>query len=697
MSVYHYAYGLILLFFIPVSGMGQSYEFARPIPVDLSPQNAGEWTKTPDQTLQWTLKVQSPGAYSLNLGFDRFFLPPSAKLYLYSKDRNTRIGPLSSQDNESHLEWWSPLIPGDELTIELRIAAKELPQLQFHLNRINHDFANFYGGQITDCMIDTRCSEEDGWAIVDQYRDQIRSVVLITIEGTRACTAFLVNNTAQDCRPFLITAYHCRINTRSAPSIVAYWNFQNSTCRPPNTPVNIGPGDGVFGPVNSGAAFRASWQLSDVVLIELDDEPADDNAYFAGWNRSAQVPRDTVASIHHPNSLEKRISFSFRSTYAGNWETYDLPRPTGNHLIVPYWSVGSTAPASSGAPLFDKNGLVTGQLHGGAASCDTKDFDSYGWLYNSWYGGNDSATALRYWLDPLSLGLLTLSGKNFDNCTFSLQVFPGRIGLCPGDTAIFNLYPQNFNLPPTFTLEQETLPPGMQYWFEETIPGNTGSQRLFITLDSAIPAADYPLTLTATSGGQTTSAKLIIEANHVPDVPTLIRPSAGSIFIGNTPRFYWESEDAGNVTRELQLSSNALFQDNTRTYSVADNNPETFRLRAYGQYYWRVKSSNDCGTSLSEISNFQYLPDLDLRFAGKKVVLSPNPTSAYLYLSLSQPLEQPVQLRLFSVNGALVKQQTLPASKVFFPIDLSHLPNGIYLLQLEEGNFSFVQKVIKQD
>ena len=76
------------------------------------------------------------------------------------------------------------------------------------------------------------------------YRDQIRSVAVISTGGGRFCTGFLINNVKQDKKPFFMTAAHCGITERKAPSLVAYWNYDNSTCRAPGSSRSGSRGDG---------------------------------------------------------------------------------------------------------------------------------------------------------------------------------------------------------------------------------------------------------------------------------------------------------------------------------------------------------------------------------------------------------------------------------------------------------------------
>ena len=121
----------------------------------------------------------------------------------------------------------------------------------------------------------------------------------------------LINNTAMDCKPYFITANHCDISEANAVTVVVYWNFENQSCRQPNSVESGSNGNGPRSQFNSGAILRANSITSDFALIELDD-PIDPilNLYFSGWDLSGELT-DTSICIHHPNVEEKRISFDF--------------------------------------------------------------------------------------------------------------------------------------------------------------------------------------------------------------------------------------------------------------------------------------------------------------------------------------------------------------------------------------------------
>lgn len=365
--------------------------------VRISTWSHGDWQPVGQDKARWRLRLSSPGAISLNLAFGSFHMPVGGRLTVASADGRYRIGPFTERDNDPHGQLWTPPIPTSELILDLLVPVARFEELKLELTRIHHGYAGF-GEPLPksgDCHVDVACSEAAPWS------DQVRSVGLVSIAGVRFCTGFLVNNTAHDGRPLFITADHCGIQPAEAPSVVVMWNHQRKTCG--------GPRAGAWELFQTGALFRASHRATDMVLLELDDPPDPAAAvYYAGWDRRGVDPEGVVA-IHHPNTDVKRISFATGAADT-TWHLVRWPVAGGNHLRVDHWDLGTTEGGSSGAPLFNHDRRVVGQLHGGYAACGNHRADWFGRLSVAWDGDGRPGTRLADWLDPLGSGVSTLDG-----------------------------------------------------------------------------------------------------------------------------------------------------------------------------------------------------------------------------------------------------------------------------------------------
>lgn len=573
---------------------GIAPKFAKNLEVNITPFTDGTWETLPNGIAVWRLRIYSKDAKSLNLGFTKYAMPPGGKMILYSADYQRVMGPFTPADNEEHEQLWTPILKGDDLVVEVQLPEENKPALRLELKYVNHDFLGF--GQILSgsCNLDVICGTANGWDIVEKYRDVIQSVAVISTGGSAFCTGFLVNNARNDCTPYFMTAFHCGINSSNAPSLVAFWNFQNSSCRQPNSPASGGPGDGNLNLSNTGAVYKAGWANSDFTLVALDDPiPTAANAFLAGWNAEGFAPSDTVVCIHHPNTDEKRISFEFNPTHLGEWGSGPANIPTGNHVIIPDWDIGTTEGGSSGAPLFNNQQQVVAQLHGGAAACGNNDYDSFGWFHSSWEGGGTPTTRLKDWLNPDGMDIISLNGKN---CNFVVTTTQSTIQLCAPDTAIFTIEVSD-NFTNEVTLGLNDLPANGLATFEMNPVPPGGTTTLLITNTDSIPNGTHFLELTGTDSIEATSTQLQLIVFAQPPLPTnLLEPENGATGTATTPVFQWEGMP--NLTYEIEVATDSAFANIVDAASELEENSHhsNLSLNILTDYYWRMRGNNVCGT-----------------------------------------------------------------------------------------------------
>jgi hypothetical protein len=405
--------------------------FAIPEAVSITPAARGTWESLPNGTMLWRLRILGrEGTTSINLGFSRFQMPPHGSLLLYSADGKERLRPFTSDDNEAHGQLWTPPVLTDDLVVELTVPASEKDQVALELASINQGYRGFGTTPLVksgSCNLDVECL-----APGDTWREQMPAVAVISTGGSTFCTGSLINDTANDHKMYFITANHCSINAGNAASLVAFWNFQNSFCRTPGSAASGQAGDGQLTQFHTGSFFRSNSAASDFTLVELDDPPVPAfNHFWEGWDRS---PGDVVCSvgapcagIHHPDTDEKRITYSVTNMVPSSWATTPPPTPgDGTHVWVhwatdppgPFTVPGVTEPGSSGSPLYNADGRFIGQLHGGASACGATGnnlSDIYGRFSVSWTGGGTNSTRLSNWLDAGNTGAMAIDGVSF--CT----------------------------------------------------------------------------------------------------------------------------------------------------------------------------------------------------------------------------------------------------------------------------------------
>ena len=572
--------------------------FALDLEVDITPSTHGNWEISANGALVWRLVIESAGAKSINLGFTKYNMPKEGSMILYSPDYQNIIGPFTPADNEEHEQLWTPVLPSDIIVIEVQLPQKSQSELSLELKYVNHDFLGFGAVASGSCNIDVICGALDGWAQIDNYRDIIRSVAVIGSEGVTFCTGFLVNNTRNDCTPFFMTAKHCSITSANAPSVVAYWNFENSYCREIGSDDNSNDGDGSLNIFNTGAIHRAGGSATDFTLLELDDPVSENaNAFFAGWSIEAIEPTSAIG-IHHPGGDEKRISFDNDELMLTNGLNSN-PDANFTHIRVIDWDHGTTELGSSGSPLFDQNKRVVGQLHGGAAACSNDKSDWYGAFAVSWEGGGTSSTRLKNWLDPDNLQVTTLEGREMSACNIFVTSNPNSVELCAPSNNTFQIgVSENFES--TVELSVTTNIPGieMPVFEDDTVmPGD--STQLYLIIDPSVLTGDYTLDVYGTDGISTES--VTIEVNVFETSPSAIElstPSNEALFTSIIPRFRW-MEDSTEMTFDIQIATDPSFSNIIETISDLDTNfYDNTTLDVLTQYFWRVRGKNICGDGI---------------------------------------------------------------------------------------------------
>lgn len=398
-------------------------QFAHPFPTELTPQNSGETRYTTNGDKVWRLKIRSVGASSINLIFNKFHLSGNSKVFLYSPDKSTIYGAYTKENNRKDKVFATSPIPGDEIVVEYFESRDSHGEIE--IGQVNHGFRNWQ--DLMQEETTTSYSKEQGELrafptfgsaaecqvnVNENDPIQKRSVVVIMINGTNACTGALINNTSNDGTPYLLSAAHCLIPetgvqktaSQLASTCVFYFNYES-----PHNYENI---QGSLEMSLSGATISAMRSEGDMLLLKLDEmPPLEYGAFFSGWDLSETVAdcsspteekHPSVFCIHHPRGDVKKICYGLSAPVASSFKGDDLNFTSNSHWILNGWqSYRLTEPGSSGAPLFNCEGRIIGALSGGydPNQCGLKNRDAFYRLNVSWLGRN-ATKCLSTWLDP---------------------------------------------------------------------------------------------------------------------------------------------------------------------------------------------------------------------------------------------------------------------------------------------------------
>ena len=381
------------------NGNTAPFRFGYPHEVNLSLYNSGTWQTTSDSGRLWTLRIYSQDALSLNLLYDKFWLPEGAKFFIYSTDKQQYIGAFTSQNNkgdkDNNLGFATSLLFTNDIVLEYYepkgINDTGIISVSHIVSgyRYIFDIVKSRDGELLSCHNDINCIEGANW------RQEKNAVAYVIMGWYGGGSGALLNTTANDNTPIFLSAYHCFNLSASTTQWIFYWNYESTTCDGEATIDN--------NKTTIGADLLAMRENTDFMLLKLIEDPAKNRnitTYYLGWDRSASSASSGVC-IHHPKGAQKKISktdnaiINFSSTFCFNLD--NCVRPNTHWQVL--FTNGTTESGSSGSPLLNQDRRVIGQLRGGYGDCPPNVTKYFGRFDLSW-DGNDSSVRLRDWLDP---------------------------------------------------------------------------------------------------------------------------------------------------------------------------------------------------------------------------------------------------------------------------------------------------------
>lgn len=658
---------------------GRPLRFAHPNFVELTPDNSGKMTVLNDGRLLWRLRLSSPGAYSLNVIFDKFHLAKGDSLFIYDPEGRVVIGALTHENNKSWGGLATAPVPGDELIVEWRGQNSGRQGSQLMIGAVNHDYLNVFRylsskagnfGDSDNCHTDLSCYSDEAKLQNGQ------SVCRIIMEGTELCSGNLINNTRNDGTPYFLTAAHCLRSNLATETAVFLFNFQVPACQ--------GNIEGSIVQSISGGDITAFADELDFALLEMSSHPPlHYRPYYAGWDLTTS-PGAGVYTVHHPQGDVKKVSvsdgiptettFNASSVFGNSFES-------NSHWLVSEWIEGTTEAGSSGAGLFmDSNEALIGFLSGGSATCSNPVNDYFGRLNKIWdYNAEDTAR-VDIWLDPVDNGTAT-SVEGYDpneGNMLRLSHFPDE-----GTPTIkyLNNFGEGFWTGPN---NENTL--AVAERFGELASGDLYGVYLmsgkdYVSDDGKIDVKiwsgiEAPQTLVAEKEGVVIDGSRNRELLVMLDQPLSV---SGPFFVGYEVNQATPVDSFGVYQMALTEEENSFFVKNSgndwEEYPVISGNSSS---ALWIDVLVGEVMMTDSNAIEAPVDNF---------------LLSPNPASEYV--NLFCPEDGNGIVTLYDLNG-----RTHLARKVTVFNNIAHLkftrkPSpGVYLLQLEINGKKVVKKLI---
>jgi len=401
-----------------------------PTPVNINLTDDGQWAELPSGDRVWRIKIKCNNAKGMAFMLDKVNMPAGAKLDVYSTNGKHIMNSYTAADVNPKGNLLAGPVAGKQIILEYYEPKDARGQSELSVFQIQRMYKDFFRpensaepqkdfGDAASCNINFNCLESDYF---DDVQKSVVRILMMTEEGMVYCSGSLLNNTAEDMTPYILTAYHC---TSELTPLYDFYRFDFNYTSPFCTnPGQEPPYQSLLGctPISGNAD-------SDFELLRIFQSiPSNYDVYFAGWNRTHDYRPDTTTMIHHPFGDIKKVSQEYSQIVIFN-ATIDWDNglvTTGRSHYRSFFDYGAFQGGSSGAPIFDDNASVIGQLHGGDAGCDNPKAFS-GRFVSSWTGNGSPSTRLRDWLDPINAGNLIQPGFDPQNTTTISADITGRI------------------------------------------------------------------------------------------------------------------------------------------------------------------------------------------------------------------------------------------------------------------------------
>lgn len=358
---------------------------------DSAIKSKGYWINWMNEIV-WTVKIKASDAKLLSLFFDEFHIPINCRLYVYSPDDQTVIGPYTYRNNPTRGHYSTGFLRGDEIVVEYHQPnTAEITNLPFSISGIMFGIKDILAA---DNNFSRPASVSD---LDNSWSDPINSVCMLirhpdsigyVSKETRTGTGVLVNNTAFDGTPYILTAAHVVTRSDTNPSQWVFrFKYTGSLQDTNDYYVDCSGGELM-------ELWKDSNNTTDVALLKMDERPlSENNLYFAGWDISGRVPSNVTLLQHPPmGSFFMRYCASSSNIHYNN----------NHHYLYPCFDSGCTVDGSSGSPLFDHNKRLLAVNHGSGEMATL--------LGVSTPIAGINTTPLSHWTDPLSTQNSILGG-----------------------------------------------------------------------------------------------------------------------------------------------------------------------------------------------------------------------------------------------------------------------------------------------
>ncbi|MCL2830792.1 MAG: hypothetical protein FWD77_08675 [Betaproteobacteria bacterium] len=545
------------------------------------------WQQQADGSVTALQRIRSGGALALRLGI-RIAPEFNGELrFAPTSNPANAIGPFTPYDWEEMEVYWSPVVEGEDMLVEIRMPDGKMPPAgTIRFDKLTHIYElSGPGNSFSNVYPDTLpCYNEVACARTDAERRASRATAQMYFqEGADGylCTGTLLADQSQTGTPYFYTAHHCISSQTVARTLQTSWNYQYPTCNggagdPPNYTVRYG-----------GADYLNSDFSNDHSLLRLREAPPSD-AIFLGWTTDSPAGGAPIVDIHHPNGDVKKISWGSMANPPSGSVTFS------DGTVYPnVWKVslteGVTEGGSSGSGLLNctsSDCKLIGGLIGGTTGCRTPQSEAYSKFSIAY------STALSNWLGSStgSLPILKIVGKTSIYLGDSISSVQFRIqrsnGTSSGSTAQYAANAGTANPGIDFTPTSGTLTWGAgQVEKTVTVPfvsaKRASNDRYFDFVlsnpsSAMVDPASGKVRVTLLATGETTANRLFKWAEKI--FPDLFRPSTAQT----------QNLDGSLLYRYYSGTGNYLGAQNSHVYFLGAGGSAILDLGPYDDWMAQV-------------------------------------------------------------------------------------------------------------
>jgi len=222
--------------------------------------------------------------------------------------------------------------------------------------------------------------------------------------------------------------------------------------------------------------------------------------------------------------------------------------------------------------------------------------------------GGDTTTA-RVKVEGNNNIFYAINSTNFSiqESEFVLNIDETVIDICtPNDVVYSFTYNTFLGFTDTTTFSTTGLPSGTTATFSPTTATADGTVvNVTISGTGSLAVGNYPFTLVGTSGSITKSEEVEFNVyNTNLSALNIITPSNGATEVSADEALFSWNADINATAYEIDIATDAAFSNVIVSETVNENNFTASTLDIVTEYFWRVRSINDCATGLYSQASF---------------------------------------------------------------------------------------------